>query len=229
MATHFDLEEQEQLDQLKAFWKNYGQLVTWLVIGMLAAYAAWNGWHWWQRDQSIKAAAMFDQLDKAARSGDADQTGRIFADMRSRYPGTAFTEQAGLIAAKTQFDKGQTDAALASLAWVEANAIETEYRTIARLRAAGVLLDQKKYDDALKRLDAPLPPDAPVAFAALVADRRGDILQAQGKVDEAKAAYQKAWQSMDAKVEYRRLTEAKLIALGVMPTAASAPASGAAR
>lgn len=220
MATPLDLEEQEQLDQLKAFWKRYGNLLTWTLIAVLAAFAAWNGWHWWQRDQAVKAGSMFDQLDKAAQAGDADQAARVFADMKSNYPRTAYTEQGGLLAAKVQFDKGQADAALTTLAWVGSNAVEVQYQTIARLRAAGILLDQKKYDDALKQLDAATAPD----FAALVDDRRGDVLLAQGKKDAAKAAYTKAWKAMDPKVDYRRLIDAKLVALGASP-AESVPAA----
>jgi predicted negative regulator of RcsB-dependent stress response len=217
MATNLDLEEQEQLDELKAFWKKYGNLITWLLVLALGSYAAWNGWNWYQRDQAVKAGAMFDQLDKAVQGGDVDQAARVFADLKGRYPGTAFTEQAGLLTAKLQFEKGKADDALASLAWVEANATEAEYQTIARLRAAGVLLDQKKYDEALKRLDAIVLKDAAAEFGALVADRRGDVLLAQGKPEDAKAAYTKAWQTMDAKVDYRRLIEAKLTALGAAP------------
>lgn len=217
MATHLDLEEQEQLDQLKTYWKQYGNLITWVLIVVLGGYAAWNGWNWWQRDQAVKSSAMFDALDTAAQAGDADAAARIFADMKDRYPRTAFTEQAGLLAAKVQFDKGKADAALETLAWVGANATEAEYRTVARLRAAGVLLDQKKYDDAIKQLDAIELKDGSKAFAALVADRRGDVLLAQGKKDAAKAAYASAWQSMDANVGYRRLIEAKLTALGAAP------------
>lgn len=215
MATHLDLEEQEQLDQVRHFWKQYGSLVTWVLIAALGAYAAWNGWTWRQRDQAVKAGAMFDELDRAAQAGDADKAGRIFADLRERYAGTAFAQQGGLLAAKLQFDKAQPDLALASLAWVAENAVESEYRSIARLRAAGVLLDQKKYEDALKQLDV-----VPAAgFEALVADRRGDVLAAQGKKDEAKTAYQKAWAAMDPKVDYRRLIDAKLTALGAAPEA----------
>ena len=213
MATHLDLEEQEQLDQLKAFWKRYGNLITWLVIAVLGAYAAWNGWNYWQRDQASKSSAMFDQLDKAAQAGDVDQASRVFADMKERYPRTAFTEQGGLMAAKVQVDKGKVDAALETLNWVGANATEVEYQSIAKLRAAGILLDQKKYDDALKQLDGATAPD----FAALVGDRRGDVLLAQGKKEEAKTAYTKAWQAMDPKVDYRRLIDAKLTALGAAP------------
>ena len=223
MATHLDLEEQEQLDQLKAFWKRYGNLVTWVLIAVLGAYAAWNGWNWYQREQAVKSGAMFDQLDKAAQAGDADQAGRVFADMKERYPRTAFTQQGGLMAAKVQFEKGQADAALATLAWVGANAAESEYQTIAHLRAAGILLDQKKYDDALKQLDGA----SAAEFAALAADRRGDVLLAQGKKDEAKASYLKAWQAMDDKVGYRRLIDAKLTALGAAPADAAKPAGAA--
>ena len=220
MATHLDLEEQEQLDQLKAFWKRYGNPITWLLIVVLGSFAAWNGWGLYQRDQAAKSGAMFDQLDQAVQAGEADQAARIFADMKERYPRTAFTEQGGLLAAKLQAEKGKPDAALETLNWIGASASEPEYQTIAKLRAAGVLLDQKKYDDALKQLDGATAPD----FAALVGDRRGDVLMAQGKKDEAKAAYTKAWQTMDPKVDYRRLIDAKLTALGAAPVDATKPA-----
>ena len=228
MATHLDLEEQEQLDQLKIYWKQYGNLITWVLIVVLGAYAAWNGWNWWQRQQAVKSSAMFDALDSAARAGDADAAARIFADMKDRYPRTAFTEQAGLLAAKVQVEKNKPDAAIETLAWVGAHATENEYRAAARLRAAGVLLDQKKYDDAIKQLDAVELKDGSKAFAALVADRRGDVLLAQGKKDAAKAAYTLAWQSMDETVSYRRLIEAKLTALGAAPFE-SAKVDGAAK
>ena len=214
MATHLDLEEQEQLDQLKAFWTQYGNLITWTLIAVLGAFAAWNGWNYWQRDQSVKAGSMFDELDAAAQAGDADRAGRVFADMKSRYPHTAFTEQGGLLAAKIQSEKGQAAAAQASLAWVGDNATEGEYKTVARLRLAGLLLDEKKYDEALKQIDGVA---SVKEFAPLVDDRRGDILLAQGKKDEAKAAYMKAWTAMDPKVDYRRLIEAKLNVLGIDP------------
>ncbi len=213
MATHLDLEEQEQLDQLKAFWKDYGNLITWALIAVLGAYAAWNGWNYWQRDQASKASAIFEELDKAAQAGDAAKTAGIFNDMKERFPRTAITQQAGLLTAKIQVDKGQVDGAVASLEWVGQNAAEAEYQTIARLRLAGVLLDQKKYDEALKQLDAATAKD----FVALVADRRGDVLAAQGKLDDAKAAYSAAWKAMDPKVSYRRLIDAKLAALGAAP------------
>lgn len=226
MATHLDLEEQEQIDQLKAFWKQYGNLITWVLILALGAFAAWNGWNYWQRDQAAKAGTLFDELDKAVTGGNVEQAGRIFGDMKERFPRTAFAQQAALLTAKLQFEKGQADAARASLTWASENATEAEYQTIARLRLAGLLLDQKKYDEALKVLDTATA----AGFEGLVADRRGDVLLAQGKADEAKAAYNQAWKTLDSTVEYRRLVEAKLTALGAAPApdaAASAATEGA--
>ena len=218
MAQPRDLQEQEQLDAIKSFWKNYGNLITWALIAALAVYAGLNGWKWWQRDQSAKAAAMYDQLELAAQAADAQRAGQIFGDLKERYARTVFAQQGGLLAARVQFDRGQADAAKASLAWVADNASEDEYRTVARLRLAGLLLQAKDFDGALKQLDAAKAP----TFEALVADRRGDVLLAQGKASEARSAYQAAWKAMDSKVEYRRLIDAKLTALGAPPAAASA-------
>lgn len=225
MATHLDLEEQEQLDQLKSFWKQYGNLITWVLIAALGAFAAWNGWNWWQREQSAKASALYDELERAAQAGDAAKAVGVFADMKDRFARTTFTQQGGLLAAKAQFDKGQLDAAATTLTWVADNAPDAEYQSAARLRLAGLLLDQKKYDEALKALDAVSAKE----FDALAADRRGDVLMAQGKADDAKAAYNKAWKAMDAKIEYRRLIEAKLTALGAAPEGDKAQPGGPAQ
>jgi predicted negative regulator of RcsB-dependent stress response len=227
MATQLDLQEQEQLDAIKAFWNKQGNLITWTLVLALGAFAAWNGWNYWQREQAVKAAAMFEELDRAAQAGDADKAGRVFADMKSRYPGTAFTQQGALTAAKVQAAKGQADAAKASLAWVAESAVEDEVRTIARLRLAALQLDAKQFDEALKTLDTAKTE----GFEALVADRRGDVLAAQGKPKEARAAYEAAYAAMSEKVDYRRLIEAKLTAMGAAPAAApvQAAASGAAK
>ena len=222
MATQLDLEEQEQLDQLKAFWAQYGNLISGLLIVVAGAYLSWFGWNWYQRDQGIKAGAMYDEFDRALQAADAERTGRIFDDMKERFPRAAFTGQAGLAAAKLAGEKGQADAARADLAWVADSASESEYRTIAKLRLAGLLLDEKKYDEALKQLDGVDGGE----FQALAADRRGDVLMAQGKAEEAKAAYAKAWAAMDAKVDYRRVVEAKLNVLGVDPAASAASGAG---
>ncbi|MDQ6627031.1 MAG: tetratricopeptide repeat protein [Pseudomonadota bacterium] len=218
MATQLDLEEQEQLDQLKAFWNQYGNLITGVLVVVVGAYLAWLGWNTWQRDQGAKAGAMYDELDRAVQAADVDRSGRIFNDMKERYPRTAFTGQAGLLAARVAADKGRIEPAHAALDWVAAHASQPEYRALAHLRLAGLLLDEKKYDDALKQVDA-VEGDS---FAPLASDRRGDILMAQGKTEDGKVAYRKAWAALDPKVDYRRVVEAKLDALGAAPAGSAA-------
>ena len=222
MATQLDLQEQEQLDALKAFWNKYGNLATWTLVLVLGAFAAWNGWNYWQREQGFKAGAMFDELDRAGQAGEVDKAGRIFADLKTAFPGTAFAQQGGLLLAKLQFDKGQADNARASLTWVAENGVEDEVRTVARLRLAALQAEAKQFDDALKTLAAATAP----GFEGLVADRRGDVLITQGKKDEAVAAYNAAYKALGEKADYRRLVDAKLTALGAAPEAAAAAASG---
>lgn len=218
MANQLDLQEQEQIDELKAFWKEHGNLITWVLVLALLAYAGWNGWRLWENKQAEAAAGLFEELDKAVIAGDATRVGRAFNDLKERYPRTVLAQQGGLMAARVQTDKGQADAARAALAWVADNGSEAEYQAIARLRLAGVLMEAKQYDEALKQLDGAKAPE----FDALVADRRGDILLAQGKQAEAQAAYAAAYKAMDEKLDYRRLIEAKLIALGAAPAASGA-------
>jgi predicted negative regulator of RcsB-dependent stress response len=224
MAKHLDLEEQEQLDELKHFWKQYGDLITWGLIVIFGAFGAWNGYNYWQRDQAAKAAMMYDEVERAAQSGDTSRLDRAMSDMKERFAGTAFAQQAGLLAARTYYDKGNLDAAKVSLGWVAGKSADEGYQAIAKLRLAGLLLEAKAYDEALQQLSGTFPKD----FVALAADRRGDVLAAQGKKSEARAEYEKAWKGMDERTEYRRLVEVKLNALGLNPSAALAPAAAAA-
>lgn len=225
MAKHLDLEEQEQLDELKHFWKQYGNLITWALIAVFGAFAAWNGYNYWQRDQAAKASIMYDEVERAALSGDISRLDRSLADMKERFAGTAFAQQAGLLAAKAYYDKGNLDAAKASLSWVAGKSADEAYQAIAKLRLAGLLLEAKAHDEALQMLSGTFPKD----FVALAADRRGDILSAQGKKAEARAEYEKAFKGMDDRTEYRRLVEVKLNALGLNPSGAvSSPAAAAA-
>ncbi|HEY8877802.1 MAG TPA: tetratricopeptide repeat protein [Roseateles sp.] len=218
MAAHLDLEEQEQLEQVKAFWKRWGNLITWVLTAVLAAFAAWQGWNWYQRDQAAKAGAMYDEFDRALAAQDLDKAAGAAGDLKARFGGTAYAAQAGLQVAKLQLDKGKADDAKQSLTWVaEQGAEGAPYRDIARLRLAGVQLDAKAFDEAAKTLDAIKAPE----FAALVADRRGDLALLQDKRDVAKAEYQKALAGLEKTQDYRRIIEAKLATLGV-PTAVEA-------
>lgn len=223
MATPLDLQEQEQLDALKAFWKRYGNALTWALTLVLAAYAGYNGWTWWQRDQGVKAAAMHAELERAATAGDAERVATIFEDLKQRFPGTVYAGQGGLLAARVAAEKGKPEAAQAALAWVADKAVEVEYRAVAKLRAAALMLDAKKPQEALAMAESAKGQ----GFDALVDDRRGDALLALGRKDDAREAYRSAWKAMSAQDEYRRIVEAKLASLGVDMKAAT-PAAGAA-
>jgi predicted negative regulator of RcsB-dependent stress response len=218
MATQLDLQEQEQVDAVKAFWNRYGSLITWVLVAVLGAFAAWNGWQIYQRKQAEQAGAMYDELDRAAAAADAEKVARVFADLKERHGRSVHAQQGGLLAAKVQADKGRSEDARAALLWVAENGPDDSLRAVARLRAAGLLLDAKQFDAALAQLE----PSRLGAFAALGADRRGDVLAAQGRASDAVAAYRAAWKALPESVDYRRLVEAKLVALGAAPAASGA-------
>ena len=213
MATPLDLEEQEQLDQLKHFWTTYGSLITWVVLIAAGAFMAWNGWQYLQRTKAAQAAALYDELERGAQAGDTARIERALADMKEKFAGTAYAQQAGLLAAKTLHEKGNNEASRAALAWVADKAVDPGYQAIAKLRLSAELLDSKAYDDALKQLSGSMPKE----FEPLVADRKGDIYLAQGKREEAKTEYRKAWAGFEGRGDYRRLIEIKLNAVGVDP------------
>ena len=221
MSTHLDLEEQEQLAELKHFWKQYGNAITWLLIAVFGSVAGWNGYQYWQTRQAGQASVMYDEVDRAVLSGDVSRVDRSLADMKDRFGSTVYAEQAALLAAKAYYDKGNLDAAKAALTWVSDKAGDVGYQSIAKLRLSGILLETKAYDEALKLLAGTFPKD----FAPLASDRRGDVLLLQGKKPEARAEYEKAYKGLDERAEYRRLVEVKLNALGVDPVAViTAPA-----
>jgi predicted negative regulator of RcsB-dependent stress response len=225
MATHLDLQEQEQLEELKAFWNQYGNLVTWVVVVALAALAAWTFWQRHQHDQAVEAAVLFHEMDVAQQADDVKKASQVMADMTHKYGRTEYAAQAALIAAKMQQEHQETDAARASLQWVLDHSDDPSYQAVARLRLAGLLIEQHQLDAAKAMLEATWKP----GFKALADDRRGDILQLQNRPQEAIAAYREAWSALGDDVQYRQLIAAKLAALGAAPqTGASAPAAASA-
>ncbi|MBS3996962.1 MAG: tetratricopeptide repeat protein [Hydrogenophaga sp.] len=215
MAKHLDLEEQEQLDQIKHFWNQYGNLITWVLIAVFGSVAAWNGWNYWQRSQAVKAAALYDEIERAAVARDADRIERALADMKDRFGGTTFAAQGALLASKTLYEAGKVDGSRAALSWVADKSSDESYRAVGRLRLASLDIEAQSYDQAMKTLSASVPK----SFEPLVADRRGDVLMAQGKTDDARQQYELAWRTMGERAEYRQLVGVKLASLGVDTTA----------
>jgi len=199
----YDLEEQEKIDQLKAWWKQYGQTV--IVVA-----AAAGGWQWYKRSQAEQAAQLYGTLEKALQANDLKQTRDVSAQLMDKFGGTAYGPMAALAGAKANFDAGDAEAAAAQLRWAIEHAKDEGIAATARLRLAAVLLDEKKYDDALKLLVSGYPD----AYAGLFEDQKGDVYVAQGKTGEAKAAYKAALEKLPAQGSYRQIIQVKLDGLG---------------
>jgi predicted negative regulator of RcsB-dependent stress response len=215
MANQLDLEEQEQLDQLKHYWSQYGNSITWALILVLGLFAGWNFYQYWQRNQAAQAAGMFDEVERVVKLADMAKVDRVFGDMKDRFGSTAYAQQAGLLVAKQYYSAGNIAAAKAALSWVADKSSDEGYQSIAKLRLAGLLMETKAFDEALKQLSGSFPAN----FDALVADRKGDIFLLQNKKKEAIAEYEKAFKDFEERTEYRRLVEIKLNSQGVDPQA----------
>jgi predicted negative regulator of RcsB-dependent stress response len=204
-------DEQESIEGLKAWWAQWGNATTWIVLVALIASASWNGWNFWQRHQAGEAAVLYDQVQQAVNSGDKAMIARISGDMESKFGGTAYAQMTALAAAKALYMAGDEAGAKAQLQWTIDNAKDDEFKQIAKLRLASLLLDDKAYDQGLALLAEPQSD----AFKGVVANGRGDLLAAQGKRDDARAAYKLALDSLPQNdTSERQLIQFKLDALG---------------
>ncbi len=209
MAT-YDLDEQERLDELKAWWKRWGNLV---MIGLAVVIAAAAGWRYWQNHvvtQTLEAAIVYEQLTQSLATNNAKQAREAGSILIDQYKGTAYAPRAALLLAKLNVAGKDMKSAQAQLEWAVANTKEPAVKDLARLRLAGVQLDQKQYDAALKTLSS----QHSDAFAPRFDDMKGDVLLAQGKRAEARAAFQAAFGNMKEDNPYRNIVELKLDALG---------------
>ncbi|MDR5738245.1 MULTISPECIES: tetratricopeptide repeat protein [unclassified Caballeronia] len=204
-------DEQESLESVKAWWAKWGNATTWIVLVALVVAAGFNGWNYWQRRQAAEASVLYDRLQQAANGNDQKLVARVASDMEDKFGGTAYAQMSALAAAKSLYAAGDSAGAKAQLQWAIDHAKDDEYKQIAKLRMALILLDEKSYDAGLKLLaDAPLD-----AFKGVVADRRGDLLAAQGKRDDARTAYKTALDTLPKNdTATRQLIEFKLDALG---------------
>jgi predicted negative regulator of RcsB-dependent stress response len=206
----YDLEEQEQIALIKDWWNNYGRLVVAALLALVVGVAGTQGWRYYRSQQSSSAAILYSQLDTAEKSNEAKKVQDIAATLASSHAGTTYAGMAALRAAKSFAAANDLSNAKQRLQWVLDKVKDEEMRDVARLRLAGVLFDENKHDDALKLLDA----KHIAAFDGLYADLRGDILAAQNKRAEARAAYQIALEKTDPRSSYRQLIQLKLDAQG---------------
>lgn len=217
----YDLEEQEQISELKTWWRMYGNLVTAALLAVSAAVVGWQAWNWYQGKQTAEASVIYAAVQKGAMERDAKRAREAAGELTEKYPGTAYAAMAALTSAGMQFDAGDLKTARAQLQWVAEKARDKDLRDLGRLRLAHVLFDDQALDEALKLLAGePVP-----AFAARFDELKGDILVAQNKKAEARSAYQAALTKQDAidkaagsqngrETQYRGLLQMKLDSLG---------------
>ncbi len=222
MANHLDLEEQEQIDQLKHFWNTWGTLISSVLLLVFGSIAIWNGYQYWQNRQAMQAAAVLEALHTAVQAKDEAKLEQAFKDVREQYASTNQSVLAGLQAAQAWQAQKNTAKAEEALQWVSQSGADEGHKAIARLRLAGLLIEKKAYDEALKQLSFAVP----TAFEGIVADRQGDIRMLQEKPEQALEQYRKAYDKLENNPEYRRLVEFKLNALGVQPAKASVATAG---
>jgi predicted negative regulator of RcsB-dependent stress response len=206
----YDLEEQEQLDDLKAWWQQYGKYIIAALVVVALAVTATQGWRWYRVKQSEQASVLYQAVSQAGRSNDVAKAKEPVTQIEDRFASTAYAPRAALLYAKMLYDAGDRAGARTQLAWVIDHASEDELKTVARFRLAQALLDDKQYDEALRTLDV----KTDEAFTAMYSDLKGDVLLAAGKPADARAAYQVALAKLDPKSPYRAYVQVKLDALG---------------
>jgi predicted negative regulator of RcsB-dependent stress response len=206
----YDLEEQEQLEDLKAWWKRWGNVVSGIVIAVCVAIVAVQGWRWWKHNQAEQASVLYAAIVSASRGNDVAKAKDAQAQLADRFAGTGYAPRGALLLAGLLWKSGDKPGAQAQLQFALDRSGEDDLKQIARFRLAEVLFDQKKYEDALRQLDA--KHDEP--FAGLYADLTGDILAASGRKGEARTAYQTALAKLDGKSPYRSYVQVKLDSLG---------------
>lgn len=208
---NLDLEEQEKLDELKAWWKQYGNLVLLAVIAAAITVAGWGGWRWYERNAALQASQLYETLAAAARAGDAKALRDAGGALTEGHARSLYASMGALAAARFHFDRGEAKSAKAQLQWVVERSSADDFRDLARLRLAALLLDEKEYDEALKLLaDKPLD-----AYAAQFAALRGDLLVARNQPAEARAAYQLALEKAHSSAgAFRDSVQVRLDALG---------------
>lgn len=205
----YDLEEQEQLDAFKTWWKIYGNVILTAVSVAAVCFAGVQGWKYYQHQQSLQASVQYQALTQVDPK-DTKAIKSLSAALMDKFASTPYAGRAALAAAKANYAAKDAKSAKAQLEWAAKNATEDPVKALANLQLAAIQFEEKDYDAALKTLAA--KHDA--GFDGLFADLKGDVLVAQNKIAEAKLAYQEALNKLDTQGHYRRFTEHKLEALG---------------
>ncbi|HET7061856.1 MAG TPA: tetratricopeptide repeat protein [Nitrosospira sp.] len=205
----YDLEEQEKIDTLKAWWKANGTLVIILIAAFAFGIGGMQAWNHYQKQKTEQAVELYDDVLKAQGSGDPKKTSDAARLLMEGFPSSGYASRAALISARVSFENGDLQTTKSRLQWVLDNSKEEELKDLVRFRLAGILLDEKKFGEALGLLES----KHGESFDGLYADLKGDILGAMGKAGEARAAYQVALDKIGVKGTYHSIIQMKLDSL----------------
>lgn len=204
-----DLDDQEQLDELKLWWNKYGKMTISLVLLALIIYASWQGYQYVQHKKAVEASEIYQSLGELDPSK-VDDIKALSHQLTTDYAGTPYAGRAAVLQARSQYVGGDIKGAKSQLEWAVVNATETSIKAVASLQLARVLLADKDYAGAEKVLSAEI--DA--GYIGLKDDLLGDVLLAQGKTVEAKERYTAAIANLDSEGRFYMLTKQKLQSLG---------------
>lgn len=225
MSVH--LSEEEQLEVLKRWWKDYGKTVVITVLVAVVGYFGYTTWQDQKRQKAENASEVYEQLLKLANPEagktltDADKAtiAHLAGELKDGNSKSMYAHSAAFFLAKLAVEENKLDVAVNELKWVLSAKPEAATEQLARLRLARVLTAQKTYADAL----AQLSPEPAAAFTSEYAEARGEILKLQGDLDAARTAYEKALAATDPQQQERyMLLQMKVDDLRVNGPAASA-------
>ncbi|SFI25453.1 tetratricopeptide repeat protein [Nitrosomonas sp. Nm34] len=207
----YNPEEQEKIEGLKAWWAAHGNTVIIMMTAFIAAIVGTQAWNYYHKQQAQQSADLFAVLQQQIEQGsDPAKINDAAHLLTEGFPTSGYASRAALIAAQANADAGNQQAAKNKLQWVLDRSKEPELKDIARLRLAGILLDEKKYEEALNLLNA----QHGEPFSGLYADLKGDILAASGKIAEARIAYQQGIDKLSGgRSAYQNIVQMKLDAL----------------
>ncbi|GAB4360315.1 MAG: tetratricopeptide repeat protein [Methylohalobius crimeensis] len=189
MATH--LEEEEQVEALKRWWKENGPSVIGGIVLGLAGIFGWNAWQNHQQAQAEQASELYAQLVDAVQNGKFDLAEGLSKRLTGDFERTAYADYARLLQAKAWVDQGRPEEAKPWLESVLKSSNDVDLQHLARLRLSRILLAMEKPEEGLSLLDSAKVGD-PGHFAGHYEETKGDLYYAWGKRQEAREAYQKA-------------------------------------
>lgn len=209
MAT-YNLEDQDNIDGVKTWWDKFGTAITILLTALLVTIGGTQAWKYYQQQQAQQAADLYNLLQQVRLSNEPAKINDAAHLLTEGFPSSGYAPRAAFIAAQADVEAGNNKRAMQNLQWIIDNAKETALHDVARLRIAGILLDEEKYDEGLRILNT----QHGETFAGLYSDRKGDILVASKRISEARLSYQAAIDKLSKSNNYYNIVQMKLDALG---------------